>query len=208
MVEYSCVGILKGIVSRDGPWVDSLGLNNLPRQGFTAGKSCVKKLWCNKQGSCRCKMAGTGIQSFAKFRAQISAECHKPHDRLKPLAFHAQTYCGMPTTTRQYTAECQLLGKIWPRNATDQTVLLINFPRNATNRGIVLSPWHSAVRKLAFRGKIWTRNLAKDWIPVPPILHRQLPCLLRHKCLPRNFPDIRPICGELFRPKLHKNGLS
>jgi hypothetical protein len=61
---------------------------------------------------------------------------------------------------------------------------------------------------LAFSGKIWVRNLAKDWIPVPAILHRQLPFLLRHKCLPRDFPDIRPIRGELFRPKLHKNGLS
>jgi hypothetical protein len=43
------------------PLVYSLGLNNLPRQGFTAWKSCVKKLWRNKQGSCRCKMAGTGL---------------------------------------------------------------------------------------------------------------------------------------------------
>jgi hypothetical protein len=41
-------------------------------------------------------MAGTGIQSFVAFRAQISAECHKPRDRLKPLAFRAQN-----------TAECR-----------------------------------------------------------------------------------------------------
>jgi hypothetical protein len=91
------------------------------------------------------------------------------------LAFRAQTYCGMPATTRQFTAECQLLGKIWPRNATDRTVPLINFPPNATNRAIVLSPWHSAVQKLAFLGKIWARNLAKDWIPVPAIITSPAP---------------------------------
>jgi hypothetical protein len=51
-------------------------------------------------------MAGTGIHSFLAFRAQISAECHKPHDRLKPLAFRAQTYCGMQTPWYNLTAEC------------------------------------------------------------------------------------------------------
>jgi hypothetical protein len=61
---------------------------------------------------------------------------------------------------------------------------------------------------LAFRGKIWARNLAKDWIPVAAILHRQLPCLLHHKCFPRDFPDIGPIRGELFRSKLYTKGLS
>jgi hypothetical protein len=43
---------------------------------------------------------------------------------------------------------------------------------------------------------------------LPAILHRQFLSLLRHKCLPRDFPDMRPLRGELFRPKLHKNGLS
>jgi hypothetical protein len=112
----------------------------------------------------------------------------------------------MPTTTRQYTAECQLLGKIWPRNATDRTVPLINFPRNATNPATVLSPWHSAIRKLAFRGKIWARNLAKDWIPVPAILHQQLPCLLRHNFSTHDFPAVKPWRGKLFRPKLYTKG--
>jgi hypothetical protein len=38
--------LFKGIVSRDGvsTLVYSLGLNNLPRQGFTARKACDKKL--------------------------------------------------------------------------------------------------------------------------------------------------------------------
>jgi hypothetical protein len=124
-------------------------------------------------------MVGTGIQSLLAFRSPISAECHKPRDRLKPLAFCTQTYCGMPTTTRQLTAECQLLGKIWPRNATDQTFPPLNFPRKATNRATVLSLCHSAVH-------IWARNLAKDW----------------------DFPGVNRIRGELFRSKLYSKGLS
>jgi hypothetical protein len=107
----------------------------------------------------------------------------------------------MPTNTRQYTEECQLLGKIWPRNATDQTVPPVNFPMNATNRVTVLSPWHSVVH-------IWARNLAKYWIPAPAILHQEPPCLLRHKFLMRDFPGESPIRGELFRSKLYTKGLS
>jgi hypothetical protein len=39
--------------------------------------------------------------------------------------------------------------------------------------------WQSAVKG--------PRNLAKDWIPAPAILHREPPCLLRHTFLPRDF---------------------
>jgi hypothetical protein len=53
------------------PLVYSLGLNNPPRICLTPRKSCVKNLWHNKQGNCRCKMAGAGIRSFAKFRGQM-----------------------------------------------------------------------------------------------------------------------------------------
>jgi hypothetical protein len=52
------------------PLMYSLGLNNPPRICLTPRKSRVKNLWCNKQGNCRCKMAG-GIWSFAKFRGQM-----------------------------------------------------------------------------------------------------------------------------------------
>jgi hypothetical protein len=150
-------------------WVKcGLGLNNSLFICLISGKSRGKHLWRNKERNCQCKMAGTWIQSLLAFCAPISAECHKPSDCLKPLAFRAQTYCGMPTTTRPLTAECQLLGKIWPRNATDRTFPLLNFPQNAINRATVLSPWHSAVH-------IWARNLAKDWIPAPAILHREPP---------------------------------
>jgi hypothetical protein len=53
------------------PSVNSLGLNNPPHICLTSRKSCVKNLWCNKQGNCRCKMVGAGIRSFAKFRSQM-----------------------------------------------------------------------------------------------------------------------------------------
>jgi hypothetical protein len=61
-------------------------------------------------------MAGTGIQSFAKLRAQIVRGMpHKPRCCFRPVAFRSQTYCGMPTITLQLTAECQLHGKICRR---------------------------------------------------------------------------------------------
>jgi hypothetical protein len=95
------------------PLVYSLDLNNSPRIGFTPGKSRVKNLWRNKKGGSRCKMAGAGIQSFAKFRGQTlriattgitswqtalkhTAECQPP----LPI------YCGMPTPWYNLTAEC------------------------------------------------------------------------------------------------------
>jgi hypothetical protein len=180
------------------PLVYSLDLNNSPRIGLTPGKSHVKNLWRNKQGGSRCKMAGAGMAVFCQVPRSNAADSHNMNNF---LANRSQTYCGMPTTARQYTAECQLLGTIWPRNATDQKVPLLNFPRNATNRATVLSPWHSAVH-------IWPRNLANDWIPAPAILHRQFPCLLRHKILMRDFLGVRQIRGGLFRPKLYTNGLS
>jgi hypothetical protein len=48
----------------------------------------------------------------ARVKKKKKKKNYKPRDLLKPLAFRAQTYCGMPATTRQFTAECQLLGKI------------------------------------------------------------------------------------------------
>jgi hypothetical protein len=53
------------------PLVYSLGLNNPPLIFLTPRKSCVKNLWRNKQGNCRCKMVGAGIRSFAKFHGQM-----------------------------------------------------------------------------------------------------------------------------------------
>jgi hypothetical protein len=53
------------------PLKHSLGLNNPPRICFTPGKSHSKNLWRNKQGNCRCKIAGTGIHSVGKLRPTV-----------------------------------------------------------------------------------------------------------------------------------------
>jgi hypothetical protein len=53
------------------PLVYSLGLNNPPRICLTPRKLRVKNLWRNKQGNCRCKMAGARIRSFTKFCGQM-----------------------------------------------------------------------------------------------------------------------------------------
>jgi hypothetical protein len=51
--------------------VYSLGLNNPLRICLTPRKSRVNNIWRNKQGNCRCKMAGDGFHSLAKLRAQM-----------------------------------------------------------------------------------------------------------------------------------------
>jgi hypothetical protein len=53
------------------PLVYSLGQNNPPRICLTPRKSRVKMYNVSKRGTCRCKMAGAGIRSFAKFRGQM-----------------------------------------------------------------------------------------------------------------------------------------
>jgi hypothetical protein len=65
----------------------NLGLDNTPRIGFTLLKWRVKGLRRFERGDSRCKMAGAGFHSIAKFRAPIpnpvmadrgvySADCH------------------------------------------------------------------------------------------------------------------------------------
>jgi hypothetical protein len=102
------------------PLVYSLGLNNLPRICLTPRKSCVKNLWRNKQVNCRCKMAGAGIRSFAKFCGQMpriatigrtswqtalkwTADCQVLRSgccgQVKPVAIRSQIHtsvCGNP----------------------------------------------------------------------------------------------------------------
>jgi hypothetical protein len=58
--------------------VFSVGLNNPPRKVFYTLKVARQKDMTLrfKQGDSRCKMAGAGIQSLAKFRAQMcAADC-------------------------------------------------------------------------------------------------------------------------------------
>jgi hypothetical protein len=159
------------------PLVYSLGLNNPPRICLTPRKSCVKNLWRNKQGNCRCKMAGAGIRSFAKFHSQMpriattgitswqtalkwTVDCQVPcsgcHGKAKPMANCSQIH----------TSVCG--------NPCDGYSILGN-PRSK-RRGLPQSAAH-----------IWTRNLERDWIPAPPILHQESPCLKCHIFLPLNF---------------------
>jgi hypothetical protein len=51
--------------------VDSLGLTNPPRTGFTLVKSRIKKKRRREQGDCRYKMVGFGFPSVSKLHAQI-----------------------------------------------------------------------------------------------------------------------------------------
>jgi hypothetical protein len=159
------------------PLVYSLGMNNPPHICLTPRKSCFKNLSRNKQGTCRCKMAGAGIRSFAKFRCQMpriaktgitswqtalkwAADCQVPHSgcrgQVKPVAIRSQiqtSVCGNPRDSYS----------------------IIGNPCSK-HRGLPQSAAH-----------IWVRNLARDWIPAPAILHRESPCLKRHIFLPRDF---------------------
>jgi hypothetical protein len=149
------------------PLVYCLGLNNPPRICVTPRKSRVKNLWRNKLGNCRCKMAGAGFRSFAKFRGQMpriattgiiswqtalkwTADCQVPRSgcwcQVKPVAIRPQIH----------TSVCG--------NPRDGYSILGN-PRSK-RRGLPQSVAH-----------IWARNLARDWIPTPAILHRESPCL-------------------------------
>jgi hypothetical protein len=103
------------------PLVYSLGLNNPPRICLTPRKLRIKNLWRNKQGNCRCKMAGAGIRSFDKFCGQMpriatttgitslqtalkwTADCQVPctgcRGQVKPVAICSQIHtsvCGNP----------------------------------------------------------------------------------------------------------------
>jgi hypothetical protein len=182
------------------PLVYSLDLNNSPRIGLTPGKSCIKNLWRNKQGGSWCKMAGAGIQSFAKFRAQMcTAECQGLKTVSRFVAFHGKFKSG---NVRSVAFRGQILPRSWHSAVSWRVVVGIPqyvWARNAKGLRRSRGLWHSA--------EIGERNANNNWIPVPAILHWQILSLLRHKCLPRHFPDIRPMRGELFRPKLHKNGL-
>jgi hypothetical protein len=145
-------------------------------------------------------MAGAGIQSLAKFRAQMCA-----------------AYCGNPRRLERGLPRIEYPSRGWPQTEVwwwEQIATGLTWPRQP-ERGT----WQSAVHLravcqevipvVAIRG-IWPRNLASDWIPAPAISHRQLPCLLpvRHKFLTRDFLGVREIRGGLFRPKLYTNGLS
>jgi hypothetical protein len=80
--------------------VYSLDLNNSQRIQLTPGKS--------QTGGSRCKMAGAGIQSFAKFRAQMcTAECQGLKTVARFVAFRgnwsAECQQRLNSSTRHFT---------------------------------------------------------------------------------------------------------
>jgi hypothetical protein len=146
-------------------------------------------------------MAGAEIQSFAKFCTQMCpAECQGLKTVARFVASRGKFNSG---TVRSVAFRGQILPRSW--HSVVYWGVVVGIPqyvwaRNAKGLGRSRGLWHSPEN--------WVRNVKIDWIPVPALLHRQFLSLLCHECLPCDFPDIRPIRGELFRPKLHKNGLS
>jgi hypothetical protein len=164
--------LFKGIVSRDclsTETICSLGLNNPPRICLTPRKSRVKNLLRNKQGNCRCKMAGTRIHSFAKLRSQMpriattgispwqtalkwTADCQAPRLGCQEYMQSGQA-CGNPLSKLYF---CLWQFAVW-----------------------LFFSWQSAVktpRFAAIRGTHLSESIARYWIPAPAILHRESPC--------------------------------
>jgi hypothetical protein len=135
-----------------------------------------------QQGSCRCKMAGTKIQSFAKFHAQMcAAECQGLKTVARFVAFYRKF---KSRTVRSVAFRSQILPRSWHSAVYWRVVVGIPqyvWARKAKGLRRSRGLWHSA--------EIGAQNAKNDWIPVPAILHRQFLSLLRHKCLPRDFPD-------------------
>jgi hypothetical protein len=151
-------------------------------------------------GGSLCKMTGAGIQSFAKFRDQMcTAECQGLKMVVRLVAFCRKFKSGK---VRSVAFRGQILPRSWHSAVSWRVVVGIPqyvWVRNTKGLRRSRGLWHSS--------EIGARNANNDWIWVPAILHLQFLSLLRHKCLPGDFKDIRPMRGELFRPKLHKNGL-
>jgi hypothetical protein len=178
------------MVCQLNPLVYSLGLNNPPRICLKPWKSCVKNLWRNKEGNCRCKMAGAGIRSFAKFRCQ--------------MPWIATTGITSWQTALKWTADCQVLisgcrGQVKPVAIRSQThTSVCGNPRDSYS--ILGNPRSKRCGLPQSVAHIWAGNLARDWIPAPTILKR-------HIFLLHDFQSIKYLRSGLFRPKLNTNGL-
>jgi hypothetical protein len=177
------------------PLVYSLGIKKTPRSCLTPRKSRVKNLWRNKQGNCQCKMAGAGIRSFAKFRGQMPRIATTGITSWQTALKWTVDSCGMPSSALRLPQSSQACGNplsnsyfyLW-QSARGYSIL--GHPRSK-RRGLPQSAAH-----------IWARNLARDWIPAPAILHQESHCLKRLIFLPRNFQSIKYIRGGLYRTKL------
>jgi hypothetical protein len=128
---------------------------------------CFKNLWCNKQGNCPCKMAGTGIRAFAKLCSQMlriartritpwqtalkwTADCQAPRSGCQDY-MHSGQACGNPLSNWYFF--------LW------QFAVQLFYSWPSAVQTLYCGLQQSAVH-------IWARNLARDWIPAPAILQR------------------------------------
>jgi hypothetical protein len=123
------------------------------------------------------------------------------HIRNNFLANRSQVDCGLPSSALRLLWSSQACGNplsnsyfcLWQSARR----LFYSCNPRSKRRGLPQSAAH-----------IWARNLARDWIPTPAMLHRESPCLKPHIFLPRDFYCIKYLRGRLFRPKLNTSGLS
>jgi hypothetical protein len=183
------------------PLTYSLSLNNTPRISFNLVKLSIKNIRHFKQVVSWCKMAGAGVHSIAKIRAQIvnpvladrgvrSADCHNENS------------CP---------ADCQIQGSKFESGS----------PQVWNARRVRIRPesggWQSAEHWRAdCQGdnivvavhRIRARGFAREWNPAPAILHWETSCLKCCIYLMRDFTSLKLVRGALFRSKLYVNGLS
>jgi hypothetical protein len=143
-------------------------------------------------------MAGAGIRSIAKFHGQMP--------RI------ATTGITSWQTALKWTADCQIprsgcRGQVKPVAIRSQIhTSVCGNPRDGYS--ILGNPRSKRLRLPQSAAHIWVRNLVRDWIPAPAILHRESTCLKHHIFLPRDLHSIKYLRSGLFMPKLNTNGLS
>jgi hypothetical protein len=154
-----------------------------------------------QKGASRCKMAGAGFHSIAKLRAQIhnavladrgvfQADCHRENCRSADCYSQRTNFeSGMPKGWNVRRVRIRLESRGWQSAE--------HWKADCRGDSIVVAVCGIRARKLA-----------KQWNPVPAILHREAPCLKCRIYLKSDFPSLKLICGALFRSKLFVNGLS
>jgi hypothetical protein len=126
------------------PLVQGLGLDNPPHMYLAPEKLHFKNLNTTNRRPVDVKWRFLEFSCLLSSALKLSSKCQRPHGHFRLVTFRSQTYCGMQTTTLQWTVEGQLHSQICPRIATDRAAPLLKCRRNATNRGTILDLWHSA----------------------------------------------------------------
>jgi hypothetical protein len=143
-------------------------------------------------------MAGAGIRSFARFHSQ--------------MLWIATTGITSWQTTLKWTADCQVprsgyRGQVKPVAICSKIHTSV-CGNPCDGYSILGNPCSKRCGLPQSAAHIWGRNLARDKIPAPAILHQESPCWKRHIFLLRNFLSIKYLRSGLFRPKLNTNGPS